>query len=47
MYPHSLACGNIVNPKLKIYVSELISDGYENIPVGWKKMHCITVPELN
>jgi hypothetical protein len=44
MYPHILAHVNILSPKLKIYVSEFISDGYEHIPIAWRKMYCMTVP---
>jgi hypothetical protein len=44
MHPHILAHVNIVSPKSKNYVSELISDVYEHIPVAWRKMYCTTVP---
>jgi hypothetical protein len=27
-------------PKLKIYISEMILDSYEHIPVAYVKMHC-------
>jgi hypothetical protein len=49
MDPHSLAhvnieCSDDRYPKLKIYVSELILDGYESIPVAYITMHCMILP---
>jgi len=46
MYPHTLAHVNIEcpenkYPKLKIYISQLILDGYENLSVTYVKMHDI------
>jgi hypothetical protein len=43
MDPHILAHVNTVSSKLKIFVSELISDGYEHILVTYKTMLCMTV----
>jgi hypothetical protein len=43
--PHILAHVNMEflddrYPKLKIYISEMILDSYEHIPVAYVKMHC-------
>jgi len=43
--PHILAHANMEfqddrYPKLKIYISEMILDSYEHIPVAFVKMHC-------
>jgi hypothetical protein len=45
--PHILAHVNIAclddwYPQLKIYISELILDSYEHIPVAYVTMHCMT-----
>jgi hypothetical protein len=44
--PHILAqvnteCPDDKYPKLKIYISEVISSGYEYIPVAYVTMRCI------
>jgi len=33
-------------PKLKIFISEVIFDSYEYIPVAYVIMHCMILPRL-
>jgi hypothetical protein len=45
--PHILAHANIeypndMNPKLKMYISELILDIHQYIPVAYVTTHCMT-----
>ena len=49
MDPHTLVQVNRVclddwHPKLKIYISELIFNSYEYLPVAHVKMHCMIWP---
>jgi hypothetical protein len=39
-------CPDGLYPKLKIFISALILDKYEYIPVAYIKMHGIILPQL-
>jgi len=40
----NIECPDDGYPKLKTYISELISDSYIRIPVAYITMHCIVWP---
>ena len=37
----TVGCPDDRHPELKIYISELILDSYEYIPVAYVTMHCV------
>jgi hypothetical protein len=41
-----MECPDDTFPKLKIYVSEVILDSYEYIPVAYVIMNCMILPRL-
>jgi hypothetical protein len=42
----NIECPEVRCPKLKMYISKLILDSYENTPVSYVIMHCIIWPWL-
>jgi hypothetical protein len=40
----NIECPDARYPKLNIYISELILDSYEYMPVAYVTMHCMILP---